>query len=156
MLVSFHNVKALLWKIQIDGGAGIVSDLSSDVWIHPYQKNFFVMLWCDTRMYQLWQLILLPLSVSLPHASATVVLCDHPSMPPYTQISGERRTVGSVIRYSCIGHRTIVGNTTRVCQLNGQWSGSPSHCTGNSLCLLTNAYNSTTNFLRLFKFQEYY
>lgn len=67
-----------------------------------------------------------------------VVLCDHPSMPPYTQISGERKTVGSVIRYSCMGQRTIVGNATRVCQLNGQWSGSPPHCTGNSLCLLTN------------------
>ncbi|KAB5530866.1 hypothetical protein PHYPO_G00134270 [Pangasianodon hypophthalmus] len=67
---------------------------------------------------------------SLP--KCLLVLCDHPSMPPYTQISGERRTVGSVIRYSCMGQRAIVGNTTRVCQLNGQWSGSPPHCTGDS------------------------
>lgn len=80
----------------------------------------------------------MPLCVPLPHASAAVVLCDHPSMPPYAQISGERRTVGSVIRYSCMGQRTIVGNTTRVCQLNGQWSGSLPHCTGNSLNLLSN------------------
>lgn len=72
------------------------------------------------------------------HACAAVVLCDHPSMPPYAQMSGERRTVGSVIRYSCMGQRAIVGNTTRVCQPTGQWSGSPPHCTGNSLCLLTN------------------
>ncbi len=60
----------------------------------------------------------------------TVVLCDRPSMPPYAQISGDRRTVGSVIRYSCIGQRTIIGNTTRMCQLDGQWSGSPPHCSG--------------------------
>uniref|UniRef100_A0AAQ4RB48 CUB and Sushi multiple domains 2 n=1 Tax=Gasterosteus aculeatus aculeatus TaxID=481459 RepID=A0AAQ4RB48_GASAC len=61
-----------------------------------------------------------------------MVLCDRPSMPPYAQISGDRRTVGSVIRYSCIGQRTIVGNTTRMCQLDGQWSGSPPHCSGDA------------------------
>lgn len=60
----------------------------------------------------------------------TVVLCDRPSVPPYAQISGDRRTVGSVIRYSCISQRAIIGNTTRMCQLDGQWSGSPPHCSG--------------------------
>lgn len=122
-----------------------------------------------TGMYQVSQLSKKNINffvftfVSLPHASAVVVLCDHPSMPPYTQISGERRTVGSVIRYSCIGQRTIVGNTTRVCQLNGQWNGSPPHCTGNSLCVLTNTSLGdnhlrilTTNFLRRFTLKEYY
>uniref|UniRef100_A0AAQ4NRM6 CUB and Sushi multiple domains 2 n=1 Tax=Gasterosteus aculeatus aculeatus TaxID=481459 RepID=A0AAQ4NRM6_GASAC len=67
---------------------------------------------------------------SLP--KCLLVLCDRPSMPPYAQISGDRRTVGSVIRYSCIGQRTIVGNTTRMCQLDGQWSGSPPHCSGDA------------------------
>lgn len=60
----------------------------------------------------------------------TVVLCDRPSVPPYAQISGDRRTVGSVIRYSCISQRAIIGNTTRMCQLDGQWSSSPPHCSG--------------------------
>ncbi|XP_017162838.1 CUB and sushi domain-containing protein 2 [Poecilia reticulata] len=71
---------------------------------------------------------------SLP--KCLLVLCDRPSMPPYAQISGDRRTVGSVIRYSCMGQRSIVGNTTRMCQLDGQWSGSPPHCSGesNGLC----------------------
>uniref|UniRef100_A0AAZ3QFV8 CUB and Sushi multiple domains 2 n=1 Tax=Oncorhynchus tshawytscha TaxID=74940 RepID=A0AAZ3QFV8_ONCTS len=61
-----------------------------------------------------------------------LVLCDRPSMPPYAQISGDRRTVGSVIRFSCIGQRTVIGNTTRTCQLGGQWSGSLPHCSGES------------------------
>uniref|UniRef100_A0AAX7V0K9 CUB and Sushi multiple domains 2 n=1 Tax=Astatotilapia calliptera TaxID=8154 RepID=A0AAX7V0K9_ASTCA len=65
---------------------------------------------------------------SLP--KCLLVLCDRPSVPPYTQLSGDRRTVGSVIRYSCIGQRSIIGNTTRMCQLDGQWSGSPPHCSG--------------------------
>uniref|UniRef100_H3CV01 CUB and Sushi multiple domains 2 n=1 Tax=Tetraodon nigroviridis TaxID=99883 RepID=H3CV01_TETNG len=67
---------------------------------------------------------------SLP--KCLLVLCDRPSVPPYAQISGDRRTVGSVIRYSCISQRTIIGNTTRMCQLDGQWSGSPPHCSGDS------------------------
>uniref|UniRef100_A0A8C6L3G6 CUB and Sushi multiple domains 2 n=1 Tax=Nothobranchius furzeri TaxID=105023 RepID=A0A8C6L3G6_NOTFU len=60
------------------------------------------------------------------------VLCDRPTVPPYAQISGDRRSVGSVIRYSCTDQRTIIGNTTRMCQLDGQWSGSPPHCSGES------------------------
>lgn len=60
----------------------------------------------------------------------SVMLCDHPSVSPYAKISGDRRTVGSVIRYSCMGQRTVIGNTTRMCQLDGQWSGSPPHCSG--------------------------
>ena len=59
-----------------------------------------------------------------------VVLCDRPSVPPYAQISGDRRTVGAVIRFSCIGQRIVVGNTTRMCQLDGHWSGSLPHCSG--------------------------
>lgn len=69
-------------------------------------------------------------SYSSGFPSAAVVLCDRPGMPPYTQISGDRRTVGSVIRFSCMGQRTIVGNTTRMCQLDGHWSGSLPHCSG--------------------------
>lgn len=71
------------------------------------------------------------------HSVPTVVLCDRPSVPPYAQISGDRRTVGSVIRYSCIGKRSIIGNTTRMCQLDGQWSGSPPHCSGTWRCSRT-------------------
>ncbi|KAJ8268254.1 hypothetical protein COCON_G00134260 [Conger conger] len=70
---------------------------------------------------------------SLP--KCLLILCDRPSMPPYAQISGDRRTVGSVIRFSCIGQRSVVGNTTRVCQLDGHWSGSLPHCSGESLGL---------------------
>ncbi|KAG5842352.1 hypothetical protein ANANG_G00176720 [Anguilla anguilla] len=70
---------------------------------------------------------------SLPKCLLT--LCDRPSMPPYAQISGDRRTVGAVIRFSCIGQRSVVGNTTRMCQLDGHWSGSLPHCSGESLGL---------------------
>ncbi|XP_069079880.1 CUB and sushi domain-containing protein 2 [Pleurodeles waltl] len=61
-----------------------------------------------------------------------LVSCGHPGVPPNAQISGERYTVGSVVRYSCMGKRTLIGNTTRMCQLDGHWSGFLPHCSGES------------------------
>ncbi|KAI1231212.1 hypothetical protein IHE44_0008149 [Lamprotornis superbus] len=57
-----------------------------------------------------------------------LVSCGHPGSPPHSQISGDKHTVGSVVRYSCLGRRTLVGNSTRMCQLDGRWSGSLPHC----------------------------
>uniref|UniRef100_A0A8C3UBV4 CUB and Sushi multiple domains 2 n=1 Tax=Catharus ustulatus TaxID=91951 RepID=A0A8C3UBV4_CATUS len=61
-----------------------------------------------------------------------LVSCGHPGSPPHAQISGDKHTVGSVVRYSCLGRRTLVGNSTRMCQLDGRWSGSLPHCSGGS------------------------
>ncbi|KAL2076608.1 hypothetical protein ACEWY4_027797 [Coilia grayii] len=61
--------------------------------------------------------------------------CLCPVCPRNAQISGDRRTVGSVIRYSCMGGRSIIGNTTRMCQLDGHWSGNLPHCSGETLSL---------------------
>ncbi|PKU34308.1 hypothetical protein llap_15388 [Limosa lapponica baueri] len=65
-------------------------------------------------------------SSTLP--SCRVVSCGHPGSPPHAQISGDKYTVGSVVRYSCLGKRTLMGNSTRMCQLDGRWSGSLPHC----------------------------
>ncbi|KAG5855860.1 hypothetical protein ANANG_G00001150 [Anguilla anguilla] len=53
-----------------------------------------------------------------------LVLCDQPGVPPHGQVSGDGRTVGSVVRYSCAAQHALIGNATRMCQLNGHWSGS--------------------------------
>nr|XP_048681763.1 CUB and sushi domain-containing protein 2 isoform X3 [Caretta caretta] len=63
---------------------------------------------------------------SLPQC--LLVSCGHPGSPPHSQISGDRYTVGSVVRYSCLGKRRLIGNSTRMCQLDGHWSGSLPHC----------------------------
>ncbi|XP_051775015.1 CUB and sushi domain-containing protein 1 [Erpetoichthys calabaricus] len=68
---------------------------------------------------------------SLPQC--LLVSCGHPSVPPNGQISGDRFTVGSVVRYSCLSRRSLIGNSTRMCQLDGHWSGSLPHCSGDSL-----------------------
>ncbi|XP_058853305.1 CUB and sushi domain-containing protein 2-like [Acipenser ruthenus] len=68
---------------------------------------------------------------SLPQC--LLVSCGHPSVPPNAQLEGDRFTVGSVIRYSCVGRRVLIGNSTRMCQLDGRWSGSLPHCSGEFL-----------------------
>lgn len=59
-----------------------------------------------------------------------VVSCGHPGSPPHSQMSGDNYTVGAVVRYSCTGKRTLVGNSTRMCGLDGHWTGSLPHCSG--------------------------
>lgn len=60
----------------------------------------------------------------------TVVSCGHPGSPPHAQMSGDSYIVGAVVRYSCTGKRTLVGNATRMCGLDGHWTGSLPHCSG--------------------------
>uniref|UniRef100_A0A8D2L0U8 CUB and Sushi multiple domains 2 n=1 Tax=Varanus komodoensis TaxID=61221 RepID=A0A8D2L0U8_VARKO len=59
-----------------------------------------------------------------------LVSCGHPGSPPYAQILGDVHTAGSVVRYSCLEGRSLMGNSTRLCQLDGRWSGSLPHCSG--------------------------
>lgn len=60
----------------------------------------------------------------------TVVSCGHPGSPPHSQMSGDNYTAGAVVRYSCTSKRTLVGNATRMCGLDGHWTGSLPHCSG--------------------------
>ncbi|XP_023614240.1 CUB and sushi domain-containing protein 2 [Myotis lucifugus] len=62
-----------------------------------------------------------------------MVSCGHPGSPPHSQMSGDNYTVGAVVHYSCSGKRTLVGNATRVCGLDGHWTGSLPHCSGTSM-----------------------
>ncbi|XP_045440840.1 CUB and sushi domain-containing protein 2 isoform X1 [Pipistrellus kuhlii] len=70
-----------------------------------------------------------------PRPQCLLVSCGHPGSPPHAQMSGNNYTVGAVVHYSCTGKRTLVGNATRVCGLDGHWTGSLPHCSGTSLGL---------------------
>ncbi|XP_073446315.1 CUB and sushi domain-containing protein 3 isoform X7 [Dendrobates tinctorius] len=67
---------------------------------------------------------------SLPEC--IMIDCGHPGVPPNAIISGEKFTFGSTVHYSCTGRRTLIGHSTRTCQLNGQWSASLPHCSGDA------------------------
>ena len=45
-------------------------------------------------------------------------------------IQFNRTVIGSTAVYSCSSDYVLVGNSTRVCQTNGNWTGSPPHCKG--------------------------
>ncbi|EDL80492.1 rCG30855 [Rattus norvegicus] len=67
-----------------------------------------------------------------PRPQCLLVSCGHPGSPPHAQMSGDSYIVGAVVRYSCTGKRTLVGNATRMCGLDGHWTGSLPHCSGTS------------------------
>ncbi|MEE6484219.1 hypothetical protein FKM82_013795 [Ascaphus truei] len=61
-----------------------------------------------------------------------LISCGYPGLPPNAQITSNRHTVGAVVQYSCQAKRTLIGNSTRTCQLDGRWSGFLPHCSGGS------------------------
>ncbi|CAH2222352.1 Hypothetical predicted protein [Pelobates cultripes] len=64
--------------------------------------------------------------------SCLLVSCGAPGVPPNAQVSGKQHTVGSVVQYTCLGRRMIIGNSSRTCQADGRWSGFLPHCSGGS------------------------
>jgi len=59
------------------------------------------------------------------------------SSPVNGTVSLDANTVGSQANYSCSEGYTLNGTTTRVCQADGQWSGSEPICEGQSAtCIL--------------------
>uniref|UniRef100_A0A8C6YAA3 CUB and Sushi multiple domains 3 n=1 Tax=Naja naja TaxID=35670 RepID=A0A8C6YAA3_NAJNA len=58
--------------------------------------------------------------------------CGHPGIPPNAILSGEKYTFGSTVHYSCSGKRSLIGQASRTCQLNGHWSGTMPHCSGDT------------------------
>uniref|UniRef100_A0A8D0VCL2 CUB and Sushi multiple domains 3 n=1 Tax=Sus scrofa TaxID=9823 RepID=A0A8D0VCL2_PIG len=67
-----------------------------------------------------------------PLPECIMIDCGHPGVPPNAVLSGEKYTFGSTVHYSCTGKRTLLGQSSRTCQLNGHWSGSQPHCSGDA------------------------
>uniref|UniRef100_A0A674ETW4 CUB and Sushi multiple domains 3 n=1 Tax=Salmo trutta TaxID=8032 RepID=A0A674ETW4_SALTR len=65
-----------------------------------------------------------------PLPECIVVDCGHPGCPPNGQLSGDKFTFGSTVRYTCTGGRQLKGESARTCQLNGHWSVPMPFCSG--------------------------
>ncbi|GCB61011.1 hypothetical protein scyTo_0006972 [Scyliorhinus torazame] len=72
-------------------------------------------------------------SIGEQKPSCEMVTCGHPGIPPGAELYGNQFTVGSTVRYHCDRKRRLIGNVTRICQLDGRWSGSLPHCSGDNL-----------------------
>ena len=68
--------------------------------------------------------------------SSAVVQCGNLSSPVNGQVSVDSNTFGSQANYSCSEGYVLNGNSIRMCQSDGQWSGSEPTCEGqNLLCV---------------------
>nr|XP_032815088.1 CUB and sushi domain-containing protein 3-like isoform X2 [Petromyzon marinus] len=67
-----------------------------------------------------------------PLPQCIIVNCSHPGAPPFSVLSAARFTYGATASYACTGAHRLVGSPTRLCQADGDWSGSPPHCSGTS------------------------
>ena len=61
--------------------------------------------------------------------------CGVPGSPANGQVDYRSQAVGSVASYECDEGFTLVGESTRVCENNTQWSGSVPTCTGGLTCM---------------------
>ena len=59
-----------------------------------------------------------------------VIDCGPLSAPSNGEVRVPSTTFGSNARYSCFTGFTLVGFSTRVCQLDGRWSGKAPVCEG--------------------------
>ena len=61
-----------------------------------------------------------------------VVVCDELQAPSNGIVRVSGSTEGSTATYSCISGDSLVGNSQRQCQSNGEWSGTQPFCERNS------------------------
>ena len=94
--------------------------------------------WCVWRAYGvgcshiLWVFFNI---VIAPHFTA--ILCANLSHPLDGTVAFDANIVGSQANYSCSEGYILNGITTRVCQADGQWSGSEPTCEGWSPMMCT-------------------
>ena len=62
--------------------------------------------------------------------SSIAVPCGTLNNPTNGQVNVEGNTFGSESNYSCSEGYVLNGNSTRMCQADGQWSGSEPICEG--------------------------
>ncbi|MGH0134865.1 UNVERIFIED_CONTAM: hypothetical protein FKN15_024621 [Acipenser sinensis] len=65
-----------------------------------------------------------------PLPECIVIDCGHPGSPPNAILTGDKFMLGLTVRYSCTGGRTLIGQSSRTCQLNGLWNVPMPHCSG--------------------------
>lgn len=68
-------------------------------------------------------------NIHTPHTHKyAAVLCSGLRSPTHGRVRARRVSFGSTASYSCFAGYGLVGNSTRVCQSDGQWSGEMPLC----------------------------
>ncbi len=69
-------------------------------------------------------------SIIIAFIRLTAMVCDVLTDPLNGTVIGDNRTFTSVVRYECIDGYFLVGDETRTCQADGEWSGDDPTCMG--------------------------
>ena len=80
---------------------------------------------------------------------ATALECDILEPPSDGQVSQTGTLAGSVATYSCNQGFTLVGEETRVCQANGEWSDEEPFCKGKPVVWVSRATSAAWPFWAL-------
>lgn len=59
------------------------------------------------------------------------ITCDEPDVKENVLVDSGTRAVGALAKFTCPKGRYLVGNDTRRCQKNGQWTGKSPICKRN-------------------------
>ena len=79
----------------------------------------------------------------------TVIKCQHLEPPTYGKVHSTDYTVGSVAEYKCDYGYRLVGQSTRSCQYDEQWSGQEPVCEGEVLHFNESFNETCDNLLQL-------
>lgn len=72
-----------------------------------------------------------PIRSAIFHVSASAAkFCGDPGMPAKGRREGRSFIFKSEVTFSCNAPYVLVGSTTRMCQEDGNWSGSQPRCIG--------------------------
>ena len=65
-----------------------------------------------------------------------IVTCDELTAPANGDVNQPGNSVGTVARYTCKDGFELIGNKTRTCQEDGEWSGTDPTCKCEHILLL--------------------
>ena len=66
--------------------------------------------------------------VNIPPSHAVIVKCDDLIAPANGDVNQPGNSVGTVASYTCNDGFQLIGDKTRTCQKDGEWSGADPVC----------------------------
>ena len=69
--------------------------------------------------------------ICLLNTKVTGTECETLSNPANGAVRITSNGVGGMAHYICFGEYELIGDTPRICQQNGEWSGTPPTCESN-------------------------
>lgn len=137
-MICLHLQNIKIRSAYINYGVQIARDVFHDVQrFKSTEKCFFrsvarITSYSFTRSYSFSSArLIFFLLLTIDEAPPPVVDCGDPGTPANGRKIGDSYAVGGVVYYECIDGFTLSGDRSRMCRLDGIWTGSLPTCTRN-------------------------